>query len=101
MKKIINGRLYNTDTATFIASCGWGNPDDFEYYCDRLYRKKTGEFFLFGEGGPYSKYGGWADEENLVSGKIVRPMSEDAAKKWLENQGDVDKYIELFGEVEE
>ena len=57
MKKIINGKLYDTDTAkemgTGCASC---SPRDFHYYSETLYRKRTGEYFLYGEGGPASRY---------------------------------------------
>ena len=48
MKKIINGKLYDTDTAkeVFAISCGNG-PSDFHYYAEQLYRKRTGEYFLY------------------------------------------------------
>ena len=45
MKKIINNKLYNTQTATMLAS--YDNhclPNDFHYVEETLYRKKTGEF---------------------------------------------------------
>ena len=57
MKKIINGKKYDTDTAQELAS--WDNGGgwrDFHHCEETLYRKKTGEFFLFGEGGPMTKY---------------------------------------------
>ena len=51
MKKIINERMYNTETATEI---DWqentANRGDYSYYREYLYRKKTGEFFLYGYG---------------------------------------------------
>lgn len=46
MKKIINGKMYNTETAEFIDSYESGYPKDFAYVYEALYRKKTGEFFL-------------------------------------------------------
>lgn len=45
-KKIINGKLYNTETATLVGR--WWNKysiHDFKYCEESLYRKKTGEFF--------------------------------------------------------
>ena len=56
MKKVINGKMYNTDTAKRMADWSYGYPGNFEYYEEELYKKKTGEFFLYGEGGPRSKY---------------------------------------------
>ena len=52
MKKIINGRKYDTETAKHIGSRSEGQPGNFEYFTEDLYLKKTGEFFLLGDGGP-------------------------------------------------
>lgn len=57
MKKIINGKVYDTETAKILGT--WSSPvfvTDFSYYTETLHQKRTGEFFLFGEGGPMSKY---------------------------------------------
>ncbi len=48
MKKIINGKRYDTETAKLIGSDGYSNPSDFNYWSEDLYQKKTGEFFLYG-----------------------------------------------------
>ena len=46
MKKIINGKLYNTDTARQIGS--WDNniTDRLYWVSETLYQKQRGEFFL-------------------------------------------------------
>lgn len=57
MKKIINNKLYNTDTANSLIY--WYNDlpsNDGYYYAEELYIKKTGEYFLYGEGGALSPY---------------------------------------------
>lgn len=102
MKKIINGKMYNTDTAELIASDGWGSKSDFKHYDEELYRKKTGEFFLWGEGGPLSRYAepdgsghGW------YSGSKIIPLDEEEAREWMEEKASTEKYIEVFGEPEE
>ena len=57
MKKIINGKKYDTETATKIGEYSNGySTSDFHYIDETLYRKKTGEFFLYGEGGPMTRY---------------------------------------------
>lgn len=101
MKKIINGRMYNTETAQEISGYSYGCVGNFGYYEETLYRKKTGEFFLCGEGGPASKYreacstGGW------YGGSGIIPLTEDEAKSWAEDHLSVEGYISVFGEPEE
>ena len=101
MKKIINGKLYNTETANYV-DWDWNGVGrgDFKYWREELYLKKTGEFFLYGEGGAMSQY---AERypDGLGSGERIIPLSENEAKSWMEKHSDVDKYIEIFGEVEE
>jgi len=49
MKQIINGKKYDTDTAEHLATAHCTeNPNDFGYWRERLYLKKTGEYFLRG-----------------------------------------------------
>ncbi len=53
MKKVINGKAYDTEKAKPVAHWkNWGSWRDFEHIEETLYRKRTGEFFLLGEGGP-------------------------------------------------
>ena len=46
MKKIIDGKMYDTETAQYI--CGYNTEDknDPDYKEEHLYRKKNGEFFV-------------------------------------------------------
>lgn len=101
MKKIINGKKYDTETATSVWEYSSNYAcSDYKYYDETLYKKKTGEFFLYGEGGPASKYaqktiGGY------TGGKEIIPLTEKDAKEWAEERLDCDEYEALFGEVEE
>lgn len=103
MKKIIGGKKYDTDTAQLVAD------DDNRFDCNALgyvhewlYRKRTGEYFICGEGGPQSKYAepckqaGWAR-----NGSAIVPLTDDEAREWGEEHMDVDAYEAEFGEVEE
>ena len=102
MKKIINGKVYDTDTAKKVAS--WYSSyarNDFHYYEEELYQKKTGEFFLYGEGNaasPYSKSCGqneWCGSEKII------PLSFKEAQEWAEKHLDGDEYCDIFGEPDE
>lgn len=56
MKKTIGRKVYNTDTATLIktnAVSYFGDPAGYE---ETLYKTPKGEYFVYGVGGPESKY---------------------------------------------
>ena len=102
MKRIINGKKYDTDTARVIYEYCNGLPcNDFGYCREYLFLKKTGEFFIYGEGGPMTKYA--TRYGNCYGdGEGITPLTLDKAKEWAERVGmDVDVYERVFGEVEE
>ena len=102
MKQIINGKKYNTETAKEMGC--WSNnyyTNDFNYCEETLYRKKTGEFFLHGEGGAMSKYSQSCGQNTWSGGSEIIPMTEAEAREWAEKHLTVDEYEEIFGEVEE
>ena len=72
MKRIIDGKRYNTETATEI--CDVSAPGfyrgDFRYEDTQLYCTPRGGWFLAGEGGPMSR---WARSVGLTgSGSLWR-----------------------------
>ena len=101
MKKIINGKMYNTDTAVKIAEGSFGYPGNFDYFKEALFRKKTGEYFLAGQGGAASKYAEMCDIQTWGPDKKITPLTEDEAKAWGERALDADEYEAIFGEVAE
>jgi hypothetical protein len=102
MKKIINGKLYDTETAREIAVRGHGDgPRDFRYYCETLYRKRTGEYFLYGEGGPMSRYAESCGQNQWRGGEKIIPLDYTAATEWAEENMSADDYQAEFGEVSE
>ena len=102
MKKIIKGKKYDTETAKELGSysngVGWR---DFSHVSETLYQKRTGEYFLHGEGGPMTCYSRQIDSQNWSSGEKIIPMTEDEARDWAEKNLDADDFEELFGEVSE
>ena len=99
MKKIINGKVYDTETAKRLAfatancSCS-----DFSYWEEELYRKKTGEYFLYGSGGPMTKYAKFVDTNNWSSGEEIIPVTYQMAREWAEEHLEADEFIRLFGD---
>ena len=101
MKKIIGTKLYDTETATELGNWSNGLPQsDFSYAEETLYRKKTGEYFIFGEGGPQTRYcrhsgGNWS------YGKAIVPLKFEEAREWAKEKLSADEYEKIFGEISE
>lgn len=101
MKKIINGKCFNTETADVIGSFEYGVSGDFTHVVECLYRTKKGQFFMYYEGGPMSKYA-VSHGNNSTSGSYgIDLIDDEAAKKWAEKHLTGDEYEEVFGECEE
>ena len=101
MKKVINGVLYNTETAKRIGS--WDNghyTTDFAYCSEDLYRSRSGRYFLHGDGGANSRYGKRIGND-LIGGEDIIPMALAEAVKWAEEHLDGDAYAAAFGEPED
>ena len=101
MKRIINGKRYDTETATLMGDAGHSYPSDFEYWREELYRKKTGEFFIHGIGGAMSKYSRSVDCNTFTGGEEIIPLTTKEAQKWVEKYLSAEEYEQIFGEVEE
>lgn len=102
MKKVIDGKMYNTDTADFIHD--WDNGfygNDFKTCEESLYQTKKGAFFLAGSGGPMSKYAESCG--NMVcNGDGIEPISKKEAIRWLESHDGSDVLEKMFAdEIEE
>ena len=99
MKKIINGKLYNTETAKELGYDGGG--DGFSRWHEELYQKRTGEFFLYGEGGPMTCYAVSISDNSWSGGSKIIPLSVGKAREWAEEHLDADEYAEIFGMPDE
>ena len=99
MKKIIKGKMYDTDTARMVGEHSEGYPSDFGYVCETLYRKRTGEYFVHGEGNAASRYAEAEGQNTWRAGERIMPYSYDDARQWAEDNLSVDEYQAEFGEV--
>lgn len=96
MKKVINGKRYNTESAQFCGSREYGYSGDFDHIYEALYQKRTGEFFLYGEGGANSKYREEISMNSWSGGEAIIPLTDDEAKEWAENYLDGGDYEKIF-----
>ena len=101
MNKIIKGKRYDTNTAKELGEFEHLYPRDFNYVREILYRKQTGEFFLYGEGGAASKYRERTRDGMWCGGEKIMPLTLKEAQDWAEEHMDGDEYEKIFGEVEE
>ena len=93
MNKVINNRLYDTETATAIASYDARHCPLYKVgFIATLYRKKTDEYFLYTKGGVFEDY---PDQEK------IEPQTLEEAKKWCAQHLSGDGYMKIFGPVEE
>ena len=102
MKRIIDGRTYDTDTARRVGGTDNGVAyGDLDYEMETLYRKRTGEYFIHGEGGARTRYatqdclGGW------TGGDAVTPLPYETARRCAESNLDADMYESEFGVPDE
>lgn len=72
MKKIINKKTYNTETAKKIGHITFGEFGDTHGYEEKLYQTKAGLYFIHGIGGTESKY----------TTETITPLTETEAKAW-------------------
>lgn len=102
MKKIIGGKVYDTKAAKEMGTyANYGSWRDFNHLEETLYKKKTGEFFLYGEGGPATRYAEPEGQNSWSGGSRIMPMTYDEAREWAEKHLDADEYEEIFGTIEE
>lgn len=89
MKRIINGKKYDTETAEEMYAFGMGVIiSDLPQIYTTLYRKSSGEYFLVHMDTP---------DQNAA---IIQLITEENVKTLIENRAN-NNYEEIFGEVEE
>ena len=101
MKKIISGKKYDTETARLVGEMTDDLPrGDFNHVSERLYQKRTGEYFVHGEGGARTRYAE-ACADGWSGGERIMPISYTEAQAWAEQYMSADDYEAEFGEVSE
>lgn len=101
MKKVINGTLCDTNTAKLLGETSYSNRRDFHYWSEELYITKSGKYFLYGEGGPASRYAKTIGQNEWSGGEAIQLLDRDAAMEWAEEHLTGDEYIAAFGNPED
>lgn len=101
MKKVISGVLCDTDTAKMLGEYEHEYKSSFHWYTERLYRTKSGKYFLYGEGHAASPYARKVAQSEWAPGEAIKLLPPEAARQWAEDHLDAGEYIAAFGEPEE
>lgn len=100
MKKVFNGKSFNTETAKELGTIySAALPDSLEYFSETLYLTKSGNYFIHGAGGPRSPYYDIKTVNGItgsVAGEHIRPVSPDEARAWGKEHLAADEYTALF-----
>lgn len=102
MKKIINGKVYDTETAMLLARADHGTiKDAYGAACKQaLYRKKTGELFVHLESGTSPTLHSVL-QSDYRQGRGIYPLTYEQAKKWAEDELSADDWEHIFGDPDE
>ena len=85
MKKVIDGKVYDTETAREIDSSSRGYVGDFRAYSESLYKTKKGAYFLSGRGGPASHYAVSTEDGGYNGGSGIIPQTPAEALTWCQH----------------
>ena len=98
MKKVIDGKIYNTETAERIAGDNSPyNPGDFQYENTSLFKTKKGASFLAGKGGAASRWAQPVGNNGRSGGEGIEALTAAEALAWCEaNDVDADVIAEHF-----
>jgi len=86
LKRTVDRKTYDTDTAAKVCSVRRGRPSDWRYESASLYLTQKGSWFIAGGGGPLSSWGvREAGSGDHRGGEGLLPVNRQEALAWLEN----------------
>jgi predicted HicB family RNase H-like nuclease len=96
IKRVIDGKSYNSTTATLIHEKCLSDRDDDPYaHCLQLYRTRFGQFFMVERNEAFKNLA----IDDLDYRDSICPLPQEAALKWMEKY--CNAKIEQFMEVQE
>jgi len=98
MLRIIDGKRYDTETATLICDISPNdfNYDDFRYESTHLYRTGKGTWFIAGEGGPLSRWAQPVGQSGKCRGEGIQIITDEEARDLIEHHGKPEQVEEFF-----
>lgn len=101
MKRVIDGRRYDTDTAEFLCDLtpASHNINDFKYENTSLYRTQRGAYFLSGSGHGLTRWARKMPDGGYGYGEGIIPLDDREALRVLENEAEDELIEKYFGDV--
>jgi len=99
MRRIIEGKRYDTETATEIGHRSSGAMGDFDRISESLYRTPRGNYFRAGSGGARSAYGQSCGQNCWCGGEGLIPLTKEEALEWCERWLETDEYEGEFEDL--
>lgn len=90
-KRIIDGKTYNTETATRLAVVNQHPQDQAQF--DELYQTRHGAYFRY--------YGDWASSDHNGPLEEIEPLTPPEAQQWMEKHAGAALLEKHFGEQPE
>ncbi len=92
MKRVINGAVYNTESAIYIGIYNSRKElDDMRRFTEELYRTRSGKFFLLLSGARNPQYHTKRNEPKIVS------LAFEEAQNWVKEKLSPEQFQTLFG----
>lgn len=100
MKKIIHGRIFDTERAIKIGEASYGYAGDFSSWSAALYKTpRSGKFFLAGEGGPMTRWAQSVGQNEWSGGEDIIPLSPEDALEWAEENLETEEFEQHFADM--
>ena len=101
MKKVVNGKIYDTENATLIAEYAYGLNSNPGWETTALYYDPKGDFFIAGEGGPITRWGVSIGKNQWSEGSGIQVITNDEALRFAEQWEASPETIAQYFEVGE
>lgn len=101
MKKIINGKVYDTEKAQLVAEAHHDSIKDADGKSLKqwLFRKKTGELFVQVEGSALELQNIFQSGYRPNAG--IYPLTYEQAQRWAERELTAEQWESIFGDPED
>ena len=103
MKKVVKGRVVDTEKMAKLVEVRFGNVTDYNYVWETLYWDEESKlFYLYGRGGAASRYAEAVGVNQWSEGEKLMRLTKGLALQWLEeNQITItDEMQKILEEVE-
>lgn len=84
MRRVIGGKIYDTETAELVCNIDTGNTCDFGFVRADIYKTRNGRFFAAGRGGARSMFSRHDSDGSSCGSSGIAPLDLEQARAWAE-----------------